>query len=388
MMARSWWFCASAICLLATGLFAREGIVTTRDGRTLSGDIQEDPDGKSINITLHGGTLTVSRDNVLRINYPADAERDYRERLAALDPNDITGRLDLSRYELDAHQYDLAADAARDAERLDPHNPDAAMLLDTIQSQRNLDSKVMLATSPSAPETSAESVPANEKGHFLTLEDVEAIRRGELTAGDTVRVQFFNKVREQYASSLTNPADFYAEPEVRQALDILYNGAPAMAKDVRPATDPRIMSEYRTRVQPRILVGCAAAGCHNSEGSGGFMLYTDATDTLPAYTNYYILSRTGRTLEGGDTFGSGPIYRPMIDRLHPDDSLMLQYGLPRSMATTPHPDVPSFKPMFTGLTDPGYLEISRWIHSLAPIVPDYGIKFALPSGKSPTTQGS
>ena len=242
------------------------------------------------------------------------------------------------------------------------------ILLDTIQSQRNLDSKIALASSPSSPASAAvESAAAKSSANYLAMDDVYTIRRNELRSDDQVRVQFYNNVRKRYLGSQGNAADFYAGSEAQQALGIVQTGDPNLAKDVHPASDPRVMLEFRNRVQPRILAGCAAAGCHGGDGSGGFFLYFDAKETLPAYTNFYILQETGRTLEGGDTFGNAPVYRPMIDRLHPDSSLILQFGLPRSMAATPHPDVHWFKPIFRGVKDPAFLEISRWISSMAPI---------------------
>jgi hypothetical protein len=374
------------IGLLAPGLLARQGILTTTDGRSLSGDIQAAPDGTSVTITLHGVTLTVSRDIVAAINFPADAQSDFKQRMSALDPNDIKGRIDLSRFELAAGQYDLAAQAARGAEQLDPHNPDVAILLDTIQTQRDLDSKVAMAVTPS--ESTSESATANSTAQYLTMNDVDAIRRDELRPDDEVRVQFFHNVRQRFLGSQGNAANFYAESDAQQAMDILQGGDPHLARDVYIATDPRVLLEFRNQVQPRILAGCAAAGCHASGGSDAFSLDTDAKELLPAYTNFYILQETGRMLDGGDTFGRGPVYRPMIDRLHPESSLILQFGLPRSLATTPHPDVHDFKPIFHGLDDPAYLEVFSWISSLAPIAPNYRIKFDVPGGKTSATRGS
>jgi hypothetical protein len=387
-MIRRWWLGAFVIALLASGLLARQGVLTTKDGRVLSGDIQDGPDGNSVNITLHGATLNITRDNVAAINYPADAQSDYRQRMSALGPDDITGRIDLSRFELSARQYDLAADAAKDAERLDPHNPDAVILLDTIQSERELNSKIALESSASSSTPAAEQAAANQPADYLTMDDVYAIRRDELRSDDVVRVQFLNDVRKRYLGSQGNAADFYAESDAQQAIDILQIGDPNLAKDVHLATDPRVLLEFRNRIQPRILAGCAAAGCHGGEGSGGFCLYFDAKETLPAYTNFFILQEIGRKLEGGDTFGNGPVYRPMIDRARPQSSLILQFGLPRSLAATPHPDVNGFKPIFRGPSDATFLEVSRWISSMTPIVPDYGIKFDIPTGNAPTTRGS
>jgi len=355
------------------------------DGRVMVGDVQPSPDGKSINLTLHGVTMTVDRSLISAINYPADAQADYRQRLAALDPNDIKGRIDLSRLELNDRQYDLATDAAREAEKLDPHNPDAVILLDTIQSQRALDTR---AAQTVAPSNTQESTTQPSNGKYLTENDVYTIRLDELYPDDNVRVLFYNNVRQRYLGKYTNPSAFYAETQSQQALDILKTGDPNLTKDVHLTSDPRLILEFRSQVQPRILAGCAAAGCHSGDGAGGFTLYRDAKEAPPAYTNFYILDKTGRKVSGGETFGHGPVYRPMLNRLDAGASLVLQFGLPRLEAAIPHPDVHGFKPTFTGVNDPGYIAVLHWIESLSPIAPDYGIKFDIPGSKESTSQGS
>jgi hypothetical protein len=75
----------------------------------------------------------------------------------------------------------------------------------------------------------------------------------------------------------------------------------------------------------------------------------------------------------------------MIDRAHPEDSLLLQYGLPRNEAKVPHPDVQGFRPAFRrGRDDTKYQAIARWIGSSllidAPLTPDYGIQYDPPTG--------
>ncbi|MGD0387885.1 MAG: hypothetical protein ABSC42_02925 [Tepidisphaeraceae bacterium] len=370
-MIRRWWLGVLVICLPVSVLLARQGILSTTDGRVMQGDIQTSPDGQSVNITMYGSTVTLDRSSVASINYPEEAAGDFQKRLSALDPNDVKGRIDLSRSELNAQQYDLAAAAAKDAERLDPHNPDAAILLDTIQGERALQAKpaaVSAAGAAAAPATVASS------GKYLTMDDVYAIRRAELLPDDQVRVEFLNNVRKRYLGSGGDGAAFDAESETEQALEIIQSGDGHLAKDVHIVSDPRVMADFRVMVQRRILAGCAAAGCHGGAGAGGFVLYPDARETLPCYTNFYILQQTGRKLAGGDTIGNGPVYRPMIDRLHVQSSLLLQFSLPRSLAWAPHPKATGFKPTFASPDDPNYVEISRWIGSLNPIVPDYGIK--------------
>ena len=380
-----WWWLGGVVAILAgvSVLLAREGIVNTTDGRTLRGDIQQNPDGTT-NISFRGGTVTLDAGNVASIVYADDARADFNDRLKKLDPNDITGRIELGRMELRAGQFDLATTAAEDAQRLDPHNPDAAILLDTIQAEQTLNVRMAVEAAHPTPVATKPS-----PGPYLTQDDVYAIRRAEPTPDDdNVRITFRNDVRSRYASLQPDAAGFNRETDTQQAEDIIQSGDPNLAKDVHIETDPAVIREYRVGIQPRILEGCAAAGCHNGDAQGGFMLFTDASDTLPAYTNYYILQMSGKKLETGSTFGHGPVFRPMIDRARVEGSLLLQYGLPQTLAVTPHPNAPDFRPMFGGVDDTVYQFVFRWISSLRAITPDYGIQYKLPTGGGATTQGS
>lgn len=386
-MPRRWWLMPALVCCLASTLLARQGAIKTTDGRYLQGDIDENsPDGQTVSITLHGVTAAIPRQSIVSISYSQDAAEDFHHRLGDMRPDDLAGRLALSRWELDAGNYDLAREAALDAQKIDPHSPDAAILLDTIAGKQAMDARRSEAAAAPATEPSS-SVNPVAPSKYLSMDDVYAIRRAELLADEDVKVQFANDVRSRYLStSGTLPVDFNSESPPAQARDIIQTGDANLIKDVKIVSDPSVLVQFRTRVQPRILVGCAAAGCHGEAGSGGFMLYPGSNEPMVWYTNFYILQKSTRRLEGGDTFGQGPVLRSMIDRLHPDASLLLQYGLPTSIASLPHPKVQGWRPMFRDDQDPNYLMISQWIGSLKSIVPDYGIRFEIPAGSSPGTQ--
>jgi hypothetical protein len=393
-MIRRWWLGVFVICLLATGLLAKQGTLKTKDDRRFQGDIQDAPDGQSVNVTIHGATITVSRDDIASITYPKDAAAEFHDRLKALDPNDIKGRLDLCRWALENREYDLATEAAQDAQRIDPHEPNAAILLDTIASERALDAK--LSTRPATAEaTTPDNTPAPAAStpppsQFITMDDVQIMRRKELLPDDQARIDFAANVRKRYlALSGVDPVAFNSESSAQQALDIFQTNNSQLMRDVRILSDPNVLLVFRTRIQPRILAGCAAAGCHGSAGSGGFFLYSDADKIPAAYTNFDILMQTSRKIVGKDIFGTGPITRPMVDRIHGVTSLLVQFGLPRSVATLPHPDVHDFKPLFRNEQDPNFTEMTNWIGSLTPIAPDYGIgDFHIPIGPFPATQPS
>ena len=44
--------------------------------------------------------------------------------------------------------------------------------------------------------------------------------------------------------------------------------------------------------------------------------------------------------------------RAVIDRPRPENSLVMQYGLPLRDADTPHPEAQNFRPLFKGRNDP------------------------------------
>jgi hypothetical protein len=222
------------------------------------------------------------------------------------------------------------------------------------------------------------------------MDDVYAMRRAELRPDEDVRIQFLRDVQKRYLiASKANAAAFNAAGPGVQALAIqAYD--PQMAQDVRITSDPQALAEYRTRIEPRILAGCASSGCHNSENvgrAGGFYLYSNVRSPPASYTNFFILQNYSRKVDTTDAFGKGEAERMMIDRLHAQSSLLVQYALPRVMASTPHPDVPNWKPMYWRTDDPACVEILNWIGTtLRPIRPDYEIKFTVPWTSPPTTE--
>jgi len=395
-MIRRWWLGAAMVCLLASALFARQGTVKTTDGRTIQGDVDDNsPDGQTVSIAMHGATITLPRQDVLSIDYSLDQnpgiDPNFQQKLNTLDSTDVAGRIALGQEALRAGNYDEATAAAHDALRLDPNDPDATALLNTIAIEKALTVKQNAAANQPAVAPATQPAAENpDAGKYLTDEDIQAIRRVELSSTDNnARIQFFNNVRKRYlAASGDDPAAFNAESATDQALDIFESGNKPLFKDVKILTDPSVLLEYRVQVQPRVLAGCAASACHGGESGGGFYLFPDAVKAAPAYTNYFILEQTARKVPGGDMFGTGPVARSMIDRVHVGSSLLLQFGLPSSLAAIPHPAVAGFKPIFRDETDGNFVEMSGWISSLKAMAPNYGIQYTIPTTKPATRPAS
>jgi hypothetical protein len=378
------WLSLIFVLSLATPLYAKQGVVHTIDGRALQGDIDEDqPDGLSVAITARGATIVVERSNIDSIDYVDSSEDAFDNRLDKLAPADFKGRLDLANFELEHDQFEFARRAALSVQKVDPQNQDAALLLQMIQSQQ-----ILLAKQAANPGNSAHSPAPKPTSHqapairVLTSDDINRLRQYELRSDDTVGVEFLHDVRRHYLTLPgADPDEFNAATPVGQAMSILRTADPDLAHNVRITNDPRAFSTFHLRIAPRLIAGCAASGCHSSEGYGGLYLYNDVKQAA-WYTDFYILQSYSKKIEVSDLMGEGKAVRPMIDRIHPESSLLLQLGLPRNLSDFPHPDVRDWKPIFRNKSDPFYIETVDWIgNELKPFQPaEYGITFRIPHG--------
>jgi hypothetical protein len=199
-------------------------------------------------------------------------------------------------------------------------------------------------------------------------------------------VRLEKDVVRRYAESMNlDLRSFTAEPDGIKAYEIVKNGGPDMQKDVKILSDPVALLDYKTRVQPVLLQGCATISCHGGTGGGRFILYNPAENDTVTYTNFYILSQFVSKYPPPPT-KDDQIDRRLIDRTYPINSLILQFGYARDRAEFDHWDVPGWKPVFQNNQDQRLSTIHAWIKDvLVPVQPEYGFEFPLP-GMKPTTQ--
>jgi hypothetical protein len=386
-----------AVGLFSSVLLAKPGVVTTKDGRTYEGDVQE-KDNQSVVVNIHGGETRLDRESISKIEYHDNALDQFNDRLAKLDGKDVDGRIKLARWAFDQEQYDLSRQALEQALGIDPKNKEAQDLLDTVRSQIRLQrvrttQPATLSVGAGAQEHARNSPQTDRK--LLTANEINKIRQEELRATDTgVRFNFTNDVKKRYAT-LTNQeiGTINAMRPLDQALAILDGNYPEgvrLADDVKVLSDPASIRDYRNLIQPLIMSGCATSGCHGGPAGGNFILYT-LTDNAEAvtYTNFYILQQYAKKVADmtPGVFGSGE--RRMIDRGHGNLSLLVQYGLPQEIAEFDHPEVRNYRAMFHTLQDQDLKRFVTWMDdTLRPMNPDYGISYTPPVGKgtpAPTT---
>jgi len=377
-----------AVALLNSQVQAKQGTVKTRDGQSLTGDVDDSTDPQNIIVIIHGVKTSVDRTNVLTIDYQQDFSQQFQDRLNNLGPRDVKGRLALASWALDNKQYDLARKAAQEARTIDPRSEDVATMLDTIQAMQAQPARV--TDTSVAPPTPTPKPMEDQPVHFLDKDQINQVREFEMQApaDKNIQVSFTNDVVARYqASSGTTIGDFNSLSSLEKAQHILQTGDPKLIRDMRIASDPVSLVDYRTKIHTRVLAGCAAANCHGGENGGNFFLYRNTPNAAAWYTDFYILQMYQRKMLDPTAVGPRtPVAFPMIDRTNAANSLLLQYGLPAKLATLPHPDVPGWKAIFTGPDDPTYQEMAQWMgKTLKPFPADYGFKFTLPTGK-PATQ--
>src|SRR4051812_25545448 len=178
---------------------AKTGVVTTKDGQRIEGDVTEND--QEVVVDIHGVKTHITRDNLASLVYSESFEKQFQDRLNALDPGDVRGRLDLAKWAIDQKQYDAARTAVDQVQAIDPNNREAFDLQNLIRSQARLDRASRApSTAPGAggpPVVPGGVAPADRK--LLSATDINTIRQMELKPGDAgVRINFTNDVKNRF----------------------------------------------------------------------------------------------------------------------------------------------------------------------------------------------
>ncbi len=384
MMLRHGLLSIVVIGLFAGMALAKPGVVRTRDGRTLEGEVT-DKGLDGVTIVTRLGTISIARDEVAAIDYGSDIKESYQKRLASL-PKTAGAKehFEIARWLYDAKAFSLARQEVNTVLSLDPNSADAVQLRQMIDREAaweaagktGLDTKVQ----PGATSRPTAGLTVRDR-KYLDADQINQIRMAELKETDrTVRVRFDAGVEKRYTEyDNVDSRDFAALTPFEKALRILKKGTADMRKDVKIVNDPQSMMEFKTRIAPIVLNGCAAANCHGGINAGSFQLFSPANDDAAVYTNFYILTRASATV--------AETRRKMIDRTYPQNSLLAQFGLPRERADFRHPEVQGLTPVFKSMDDPRYRIVVEWLrNSLVAVDPNYHIDYIVPGSGAPTSQ--
>ncbi len=365
----------AVVVLHSSLLYARLGIVQTKDGTTYEGDITEA--GDSIQMTHVAGVegpMVIKRANIQgKITYPDEIGTQVHDALGKLPASDVASRISLARTAIQYHAYDAAQEAVNQAAAKDPNNREVAEL--RAQLAKLLPPATLPTTTPATPTTNESTGPLASStgvGVFvvkrpITPAEINRIKQVEMRPDERgLRVKIDADTRRKFLAGYIDmtAAEFAKLPPLDQANLILSKGKENLRGGVQIQTDPASVADFKKAVNRPVVAGCAAAGCHSGPKSGSFSLAL-ANNDAAIYTNFLVLQRSAYTAGGAQHL--------LVDRDYPDTSLLLQFMLPPDIADTPHPKVANFKSVVKTKSDPRYTATFHWIQSLSPMTPHYDI---------------
>ena len=382
---------AGALVLtLSAAVWAEQKTVILKDGRRFTGEVTKTATGYEIRLR---GSSTISFpiniDQVLRVEDVADPLKEYRDRLAKVSPNDPEALYQLADWAVKQDMYAQGRELLDRALKIKPDHENSRLLLKLVE--------MKMASGQTTPGSGPGPRPlvgptatrgAEDKtllDRMVKEEDIYRMRLMEVKPDERVLVEFRNSVLERFIKAnrgqliFAEPngeRTFTGWPNARKARYILDNTdreSFGVRDDILIKADPQVFRDFRTVVWPVVRESCATSTCHGgAKGAGRLKLYdlTIADDRV-LYTNFYILTASGR----GD--------QPLVNRASRENSLLLQHGLPRDLARSPHPQ--AIAAPFTSREDKKYRLIDEWIGTLRyPFLePGYRVNYQL-SGQSTT----
>jgi hypothetical protein len=366
--------------LSLTAVSVAEMRITTNDGRQIQGDVVKTPDG-NYTITTKYAVFTLPADKIKSIEEILTPQQEYKQRLAKIDPKSAEAHYELARWAIQSNLLKEAQAELKGALALRPDYEQASLLL------RQVEAKLAAAeTAFPSQQSSATSQPAIIMGlrpeWLIGREDIYRIRATELRGNEQVMVNFRGKAVEDFIKLAAGKKEFsdpnFAKtfrswPPVKKAsymLEFLEQNDPndtAIRPNILIESDPKVMLEFRTKVWPIILQQCATPQCHGGNAMpGGLRLFRGGAGRPDVmYTNFVIL----------DGFGAA---KRVINRDQPEQSLLLQYGLPADIAQDKHPV--KLPMIFNSTETDNYKTVLNWIKSLKTPHPNYNLKYEPPFG--------
>jgi hypothetical protein len=374
--------CALSVCVLAGHALAKEAVITTYEGRTLTGELVAQ-DEVSVTLLISGIKTPIPKRTIQNLEIKDEPAEQYRKMRAELQDDDLDGRYRLAYTMYEKKWFDLAMVELQSLEQSFPDSDKVRALQAVVKSRLERQQET-------APPAARPVTPANNNAAVtevtetpgpdtrLTEQDINVIRvyEADLNAQPNVTLppDTIDKLFKDYASDdrLVKDQRAFRKLQGYEQLEVLFTlQARELYPDVIIRQDSPAMKDFRSQVHQRYVLNyCATTGCHGDNSPGGLFLFriqpnSDAT----VYTNFYILNR----MKGAG--GS------MIDRDEPRRSLLLQYGLERDAAATPHPDVPGWRAQFNNEEDARFVQYAEAIDKLWKPAPDYGISYSPPVWK-------
>ena len=367
------------------------GKLILRNGDVISGTLIRD-DFEKVIIEIKGVRTPYPREVVWETIKNLTARQEYEAAKQRIKPEQHIDRLNLARW---LYSKEMYREAKLELESLlvTSKLPDAIELLNIVSAQ------LMLEQDPSEIDSEYETPPRGRRdsdiksgpvnlrdllpSKILDADDVNIMRVYEIDFKNPPKLyvspQSIREVLEKYGDSNLIPSDssgrtrlFRADP-VEIARLIFKLKARDLYSRIEVNSEPAALNQFRLKVHDGwVIPNCATSRCHGGIDAGRFFLHRRGSKSDKVrYTNLLILERWNE------------LERPLINYERPQDSLLLQYALPRKEARFPHPDVKGFRPVFSRSNKRLLDATLEWITSMYQPRTRYPVKYDPPVLDSP-----
>ncbi len=356
-----------------------EGIVELNDGRQMRGLLKQDL-CDTVEIMLHGVPVQVDRARVSRVWAIEPVELRYESLRQSMPVERAGAHLSLCRWLVAEKAWDLAVPEL-EAHLAAHRSAQAGRMLRVARAHQKLNDPGPTKKNDSAtdkPEVSTGLQPVDDAA-------VNLIRVYELDINDPPELRISQETRQEfldaYSTSTLLPQtdEDRADLMASDPLDILKLMFAHRAREfygrVNVVDEPVAIRRFRQSVHDLWLMPrCANAACHGGPDAGRFQLVTGRRlDDRIRTSNLLILDDL--VLDG----------QAMINWNEPMQSTLIQYALPRTKATRPHPAVAGWRPAMDATQSVSALGTAKWIESMMRSPrPEYPIEPPLNAAKQGT----
>lgn len=342
----------------------RSAQLQLHSGRIVHGLLLDDG-FTTIRMLVQGTELTFKRRDVAVLQVDPDIEALYRRRRALLKDNDGAGRLQLARWLMANKAWALAA---RELHLIDQqfNSAEARRLAYRAETSAALETEPRTASETlddvESPPTTPEdilppcrhlSLPGDDIVNLVRVLELDPVNPPPVRISEGTRKRLHLGWGGNRMLSATDQGlrQLLAMTDA-QVLQLMFDlRARPLYIEIEVLEPPEGLQTFATDIHDRWLATrCGTRACHGGNDAGRFrLLRRSRLDDRLRTANLLQLERT--QVDAG----------PLLNWTTPADSLLVQYALPRRLATTPHPSVPGWQP---ALDDDQLAAVVRWIRSM------------------------
>ncbi|MFG0252623.1 MAG: hypothetical protein ACF8NJ_07120 [Phycisphaerales bacterium JB038] len=362
-----------------------EALVITRNGQWVRGGLKFQSDEEVI-LVVAGIDLKLSQREVRRLELLPSLEERYRARRARISDNDHARLLSLAEWLRDNDALEWALDEIGTVLDADPDNAEARRLFYTIGAQITMQRESRRSERVEDDRLSRAELYRLLPDNRITEREVNLLRVYEIDLEDPPRMVIPRGVRERLIEEYTgdplipntrSARALFMQQSDATVLGVIFRlGAREFYDEVRVLEQPKSLRRFRDEVHRKWLLStCGTTNCHGGLQAGRFFLHSrDRGSDRTVYSNFLTLERF-RTAEG----------EPLLDFDHPEDSVLLQLGLPHDLSAYDHPGVEGWRPIFRDQEDGKFRAAVAWLRSHYRPRPNHAIEYEPPTVLPPET---